>query len=144
MPPVPEGIDLSWPVITFLVALCIAVFFGSWRIFSMRNSDHVKIAADLAVVKTELITLINHNKELCDEKALSTRNDLEGKIDGKCLAIKKDMERNERDGDEQYKELHGRFNRGTDELSEVRGDMREVRGEMKVISTIVIDGTKKS
>lgn len=143
MPNVPEGIDLTWPVITFLGALCVGVFLVSWRIFSVRNADHVKIAKDLNDVKVALETKIAENKESLDEKITTNKTEMTDKIEGKCDAIKKEIDRNERDNDEQYKELHGRMNRGTDELSGVRGDMREVRGEMKVISTIVIDGTKK-
>lgn len=155
MPTVPEGIDLTWPVLAFLASLCVGAFLLAWRIFSVRNADHVKIAGDLAAVKKELTDLINDKHDshtltidgkytILDDRITRNKEDLVDKVEGKCNAIKKEIDRNERDNDEQYKELHGRMNRGTDELSEVRGDMREVRGEMKVISTIVIDGTKST
>jgi len=147
---VPEGIDLSWAVLIFLGSGAVGVFLLSWRLFSMRNADHAQIAKNLADVKAELEKLINKNHQthtdaiegkytILDDRITRNRDDMTDKIEGKCDAIKKEIDRNERDNNEQYKELHGRMNRGTDELSEVRGDMREVRGEMKVVSKLVID-----
>ena len=144
MPNVPEGIDLTFPVLVFLGSLCVGVFLVSWRIFSVRNADHVKIASDLAQVKSDIEKLIADKHEAHDNRITRNREDLIDKVEGKCASIKKEIDRNERDNTEQYKELHGRMNRGTDELSEVRGDMREVRGELKVISTLVIDNNKKA
>ncbi len=151
---VPEGIDLSWAVLIFLGTLCVGVFLASWKIFSVRNADHVKIATDLAKVKSDLKKLIADNHKdhtdaieskytILDDRITRNREDLVDKIEGKCESIKKEIDRNDRDNEDQYKELHGRMNRGTDELATVSGDMREVRGELKVISTLVIDNNKK-
>jgi len=151
---VPEVIDLSWAVLILLGSGAVGVFLLSWRLFNLRNADHVATAANLAKVKFDLEKLISENHSdhgalienkysILDERITRNREDLIDKIEGKCLFIKKDIERNERDNDEQYKELHGRMNQGTDELSEVKGELREVRGEHKVISIIVMDGIKR-
>ena len=128
---VPKGLDLSWEMLVFLGTICSIAFLGAWRLFSVRNADHVKIAYDIAKVKSDLDERITRNKE-----------DLIAKVDGKCESIKKEIDRNERENDNQYKELHGRMNKGTDELSEVKGELREVRGELKIISKLVIDKVK--
>lgn len=140
---VPEGIDLSWQVLSFLGAGATIVFLASWKLFNIRNADHEKFASDLATVKTDLEKIINKNHTTLDDRITRNREDIADKIEGKCEAIKKEIDRNERDNNEQYKELHGRMNKGSDELSEVRGDMREVRGELKVISKLVIDMERK-
>ena len=93
MPTVPEGIDLTWPVIIFLGSLCVGVFLVSWRIFSVRNADHVKIANDLASVKLELEKQINKNYQAHEDRISRNRDDLIDKIEGKCDSIKKEIDR---------------------------------------------------
>jgi len=147
---VPEGIDLSWTVIIFLGSIVTAAFLASWKLFSVRNADHVTIAANLSKVKHDLKNIIAENYQaniisidqkytILDERITRSREDIIDKIDGKCESIKKEIDRNDRDTEEQYKELHARMNRGTDELGEVKGEMREVRGEQKLVTKIVID-----
>ena len=154
MPPVPESLALSWEILVFLGAICTAAFLAAWKLFNVRNTDHVTIADNLSKVKADLKKLIADNHKdhtdvienkygILDDRISRNKEDLISKVDGKCESIKKEIDRNERDNDEQYKELHGRMNRGTDELSEVKGELREVRGELKIISTLVIDKAKK-
>jgi hypothetical protein len=162
---VPEGIDLSWKVLMFLGFIVSGAFLGAWNLFNIRKNDHEKIAENLLGVKADLEKLIAKNHEAHEKKISTNREDLIGKIennysilddrisrnkedliskiDGKCESIKKDIDRNDRDSTEQYKEIHGRLNRGSDELGTVKGELREVRGELKIVSEIVIDGVKK-
>ena len=139
---VPVGIDLSWAVLVFLGSGAVGVFLLSWKLFNVRNADHGKIAQDLAVVKAELEKLIGKNHQSHEERISRNREDLTAKIEGKCEAIKSDIDRNERSSNEQYKELHGRMNKGTDELSEVHGQLRETRGELKIITQLVMRDIK--
>ena len=139
---VPIGIDLSWAVLVFLGTGACAVFLLSWKLFNVRNADHTKIAEDLAAVKSELEKAISKNFSLHDDRISRNREDMTSKIEGKCESIKKEIDRNEKDTTEQYKELHGRMNKGTDELSEVYGELREVRGELKIITQLVMRDVK--
>lgn len=146
---VPAGIDLSWAVLVFLGTGACGVFLLSWKLFNVRTADHAKIADDLLKVKTDLEKVITknhaeHTKVIEDKynalelRISRNREDMTSKIEGKCESIKSDIDRNEKATTEQYKELHGRMNKGTDELSEVYGEMREVRGELKIVTKLVM------
>jgi len=117
MPPIPESLDFSWEMLIFLGAICVIAFILSWRLFSMRNADHVKIAENLATEVEKLENTIGELKESLEEK-------IEGKISG----VKKEAVRSDKQEEERYKELHGRTNKGVDDLGKVKGEVKYQEG----------------
>jgi hypothetical protein len=98
------------------------------KLIDKNHSEHTKIIED--------------KYNILDGRVSRNREDMTQKIEGKCDSIKSDIDRNEKASNEQYKELHGRMNKGTDELSEVYGELRETSGELKIVTQLVMRDVK--
>jgi len=126
---VPVGIDLSWPTITFLGGLVVAAFLGAWKLFNIRNNDHVKIDNNL----TKAV------KGLKDELIKEIKT-LDSKIDGKFDATVNAIGRVETNAKEDYSVLHGRVNRSVEELGDVESKVEYQRGVTDTMKDFMLKG----
>jgi len=125
---IPEGIDLSWPVIIFLGSMCVGVFLVAWKVFSMRNADHVKIADDLSKAKKSVVDQAASDKAEILQKIDDTKKALEEKSDTKFESMVNAIGRVEKNAKEDSSVLHGRVNKNAEEIGEVEAKVEYQRG----------------
>lgn len=117
IPEVPEGVDLTWPVLIFLITIVCSAAVGSWKIFNVRKADHEKITADIKAVEDSL-----------EDKIEQTRKHLEEKSDSKFDSMVNAIGRVEKNAKDNYDVLHGRVNKNVEEIGSVTSKVEYQRG----------------